>query len=58
MTLTYFLKVEDLNRDHWGSLNGIISQTMRYRTNTAFDSTYEVAYWLLIDIFTIDLDPF
>ena len=39
MTLTYFLKVEDLNRDHLGSLNMTTSHTVTDIANITIANT-------------------
>ena len=35
-----------------------ISKTVTDRTNIAIVNTYEVAFWLSIDVVTFDLDPY
>ena len=57
MTVTYFLKVKDSNRNQFGRLNVIISQTM---TNRASITIANLGSRLLtFDLFIIfDLGPF
>ena len=39
MTLTYFLKVKDSNRDHLDTLNVVISRTLINRVNVIIANT-------------------
>ena len=39
MTLTYFLKVKDSSRDHFGKLNVVLSHTMTNISNTTITNT-------------------
>ena len=52
MTLYYFLKVKDSNRDRFGRLMVTISQAVTKQILRL--STREVAYWLSIGIFTFE----
>ena len=58
MTLTYFLKDKDSNRNHFGRLNVVISQTVTDRANISIVNIKEVSYCLKIGVFTFDHDSF